>query len=48
MGAAALLLGLGVRVWVRGRAAATRVIALFRAQAHQMNLIDCSKKEPSA
>jgi hypothetical protein len=47
MGAAALLLGLGVRVWGRGRAAATRVIALFRAQAHQMNLIDCSKKEPS-
>ena len=31
MGAAALVLGLGVRAWVRGLAAATRVITLFRA-----------------
>jgi hypothetical protein len=50
MGAAALVLGLGVRAWVRGLAAATRVIALFRAQAHQMHLIDCSEeaRPPSA
>jgi GT2 family glycosyltransferase len=40
MGAAALALGLGVRAWVRGLAAATRVMALFRAQAHQMQLSD--------
>jgi hypothetical protein len=44
MGAAVLVLGLGVRAWVRGLAAATRVIALFRAQAHQMHLIDCSEQ----
>jgi hypothetical protein len=44
MCAAALVLGLGVRAWVRGLAAATRVIALFRAQAHQMHLIDCSEE----
>ena len=50
MGAAALVLGLGVRAWVRGLAAATRVIALFRAQAHQMHLIDCPEetRPPSA
>jgi hypothetical protein len=44
-GAAALVLGFGVRAWVRGLAAATRVSALFRAQAHQMHLIDCSEEE---
>jgi hypothetical protein len=44
MGAAALVLGLGVRAWVRGLAAATRVMALFRAQAHQMDLIDCTEE----
>ena len=38
------MLGLGVRAWVRGLAAATRVIALFRAQAHQMDLIDCPEE----
>ncbi len=43
-GAAALVLGLGVRAWVRGLAAATRVIALFGAGAHQMRLIDCSEE----
>ena len=50
MGAAALVLGLGVRAWVRGLAAATRVIALFRAEAHQMHLIDCPEetRPPSA
>ena len=50
MGAAALVLGLGVRAWVRGLAAATRVIALFRAQARQMDLIDCPEEAqlPSA
>jgi hypothetical protein len=34
----------------RGRAAAARVIALFRAEAHQMHLIDCSEeaRPPSA
>ena len=35
---------LGVRAWVRGLAAATRVIALFRDQAHQMHLIECSEE----
>jgi hypothetical protein len=43
-GAAALVLGLGVRAWVRGLAAATRVIALFRAQSHQMDMIECSEE----
>jgi hypothetical protein len=50
MAAVALVLGLGVRAWVRGLSAATRVMALFRAQAHQMDLIDCSEetRAPSA
>jgi hypothetical protein len=50
MGAAALVLGLGVRAWVRGLAAATRVIALFRAEAHRIHLIDCPEEDrpPSA
>jgi hypothetical protein len=50
MGAAALVLGLGVRAWARGLAAAARVIALFRAQAHQMHLSDCPEeaRSPSA
>jgi hypothetical protein len=50
MGAAALVLGLGVRAWARGLAAATRVIALFRAEAHQLHLIDCPEetRPPSA
>jgi GT2 family glycosyltransferase len=47
MGAAALVLGLGVRAWVRGLAAATRVMALFRAQAHRMHLIDCTEETRS-
>jgi hypothetical protein len=46
-GAAALVLGLGVRAWVRGLAAATRVIALFGAQAHRMHLIDCTEEARS-
>jgi GT2 family glycosyltransferase len=50
--ATALILALGVRAWVRGLAAATRAIALFRAQAHQMHLIDCVEeaqpRSPSA
>jgi hypothetical protein len=50
MGAAAVVLGLGVRAWMRGLAAATRVIALFRAQAHRLHLIDCPEETqaPSA
>jgi hypothetical protein len=48
MAAAALVLGLGARAWVRGLAAATRVMALFRAQAHQMHLIDCSEEARSS
>ncbi len=48
IGAAALALGLGVRAWVRGLAAATRVMALFRAKAHQMDLIDCSTESRPA
>jgi hypothetical protein len=50
MVAAALVLGLGVRAWLRGLAAATRVIALFRTLAHQMQLCDCAEqtRPPSA
>jgi hypothetical protein len=50
MGAAVLVLGLGVRAWVRGLAAAARVIALFRAKAHEIHLIDCPEetRPPSA
>ncbi len=46
MGAAALAVGLGVRAWVRGLAAATRVMALFRAQAQQMQLSDYPEETP--
>lgn len=42
--AGALALGLGIRAWARGLAAATRVIALFRDQAHRMNMIECPEK----
>jgi hypothetical protein len=38
LGAAAVVLGLSARAWVRGLAEATRVIALFRAQLRQPNL----------
>jgi O-antigen biosynthesis protein len=44
---AALLLGLGVRAWARGLSAANRVIALFRAQAHEMHLSDCPEETPA-
>ncbi|HEX3449404.1 MAG TPA: glycosyltransferase, partial [Isosphaeraceae bacterium] len=45
--AAALMVGLGARAWGRGLAAATRVIALFRAQAYQLGLIVCpNRSEP--
>jgi O-antigen biosynthesis protein len=43
----ALVLALGVRTWMRGLAAATRVIALFRTQAQQMHLIDCLDEVPT-
>jgi hypothetical protein len=41
MAVGALFLGLGVRAWARGLAAATRVIGLFHAQAQAMDLIEC-------
>jgi O-antigen biosynthesis protein len=50
--ATSLIVALGVRGWVRGLAAATRVIALFRVQAQQMHLIECAEevqtRSPSA
>jgi hypothetical protein len=39
--AAAVMLGVGARAWARGLAAASRVIALFGAQAHQLCMIAC-------
>jgi hypothetical protein len=38
------MLGLAVRAWARGLAAAARVIALVRDQAHRMHLIDCPEE----
>jgi GT2 family glycosyltransferase len=44
MTAAALMLGLCARGWVRGLAAATRVMALFHTQAHQLDMIGCPEE----
>ncbi len=44
MAVAALVLGLGVRAWVRGLAAGARVVGLFRTQAHQMQMSDCPEE----
>jgi hypothetical protein len=44
MAAAALIMGLFARAWVRGLTAATRVMALFHDQAHQLHMIDCTVK----
>jgi O-antigen biosynthesis protein len=45
LAAAALLLALGARAWVRGLHAATRVISLFAAQARAMHLIECAQAD---
>jgi O-antigen biosynthesis protein len=50
MAVAALVLALGVRAWMRGLTAGARVVGLFRAQAHQMQMDDCPEeaRSPSA
>ncbi len=43
MAAAALAIVLGVRAWVRGLSAGSRVVTMFGALAQELNLIPCSQ-----